>query len=575
VAWLTAVLSIIASLVWLTWKGGVRNAVVSGDAAAVYWPAARALLNDDGARSFAHLAHGVARMPAYPVALAAALKLTEDVGSASRIIGQLAAAIALSGLVLLMARSGVKPLFVALSVIVTATNPTFARSVFEPLPDLCFVAVVLATAAWGTTSLRSSTTGRSAFVLGALIGLATLFRINALAFLPVGALALVTTRHRLCRSLILMMLGVLASLLPILFLSMNLRTYGLVYPSLNYFGSGNRPDLLRSISIGINNVSLVFQLVSGWTGIVGLLGLVLGLLTQQYRRISYAILSIASSLVLSLMPIHFEARYYLLLVPSLTIGMFIGLDQVMRERFGLSRFRSIAGIAATLYIVHLQLASVDREAVRSKRESLAVQEICDIVAREAVGNKLVVATSPGTYTYSSFRFCEGLYLVPTVFGGDSRTTFGVDLWIDTKNRTLTDGLEVIARNSYWILAKSNPEDDGLIPAEGPSVINWNDVWRMNFPRPRTELCQARSIRLEPGSYAILADVRSTGELIPSVSLFKNGTLFWTKWQPTGLGRVLKAFQLKEQGDIEIRVCPNDPYSVGSISIPRLSIIQTD
>ena len=395
--------SLFPSLVLLIWAAVQMPAIGGGDPISAYFPTVQNIWAGSPLKGFAAMTIGAGRLPGYPLALAFASLISDDLVRASQMVGIAGATITLA-VVALMLRSYALPwLFIPCVLLAIATQTTFVSAATTALPDMWTLGFIGLTAHFLSSALqcRDEAICRWFVLAGCCAGAAFLCRLNAATLIFLGPVAVWWLRYQglwvATKWYTLGFAGVAALTLPFTIALASIRER---FPRISLGkGMAVRPSdtsadstlsaLLQSLEDGILDLPSRLSSNVPW-GIPLLAIAVILFATLRKRDRNASILGVLLLLMLGgLLPIHYEARYYLLLVPILYGAAAVGAWKLTHLLPTVLRSCLVATIA--IGIVLVQFTPVLTLAESSQRLEAEIKEMCatlDSIASETGQNPL-------------------------------------------------------------------------------------------------------------------------------------------------------------------------------------------
>ena len=568
---------------WLIGIAALRPASLAGDPYAVYYPIAQNLADGDGLRSFGPLMIGSGRQPGYPVLLALARPFTRDMVQAGQLVGITSALFALGALMWILGRRGAPLGIVAASVLLVASGNTFVRAALESAPDMAFLATfALLVALLVIAHERAAPRLGLLLAAGVVAGLGALIRPNGIALLPGGILAVVSLSSELrSRRAVSYALGFVLGVLPILLVIWGLREDGLVYPrddvrSVVFVPKPGQSELaafLEPLWSGVRNIPWrLSRVVTYPFALLGSAALVLAALRDP-RPEARIVFWLSAALIGILVPLHFEHRYYLFMVPSLFVAGLLALPWLGR-RLALRPSVPWAVVVVSTAVITAGFANKSiAEAEREIAIDREFQALCDRALEGAPDDAWVLTGIPGDfYAYSRFRECPTpgwrpprLLLVPA-----SSEDVGLARWMGIGGRPPpAAGTLLEQRAGFELFAV--PEQLRAVASNGEAAELEGLPWRLALPGPPGD-CRRGSLGAAPGLAEVELVGRSDPPLVARVEV-SSGGVARTAWTAGERGEPLRFdLEVGPDGRVEVSLCAADPLrSAGRVALESLRV----
>lgn len=520
-------LPVLIALSWLLGLARGWTAALAGDPQGVYFVVAQQLQAGDGLAAFASLWYGAGRMPGLPLAIALAAFATDDLTRAAQVvnIGLALLGLALvldSARVLRLSRSATGTAFV-----IVATHVVFVSSALDALPDMGAMTATLLVLRLTFVESGNAMSSSRALAAGVVAGCGFLFRFNALALVAATPVAVAWAAPPRSRGHALgsAILGCSLMALPIAIIALGLARLGINYPNV-YITPENisatqhvgpwvaLSSALRGLSALPHRFGMAIGLPVALAGIptLGVLAL-----TRSVARPPLLILLAMLGLIA---PLHFEARYYLFLLPPAVLGFVLALSNGL-ERLGPS-WASLVGLGVAGAVIggtnareSVALAKHAREHARDLRA------LCEALEAHAPGHSpVILGVEPSTYRYAHVRHCPSAQVEPSRFLASPGTPrdFGVSLYVHPADVPPLDGPTPIFEGAGFRAYRIDPieldDGEGRVEGEGRSILSWT----IALPRRPGHACEKRRVTFEPGEDTLELTVRSTPPLIAELGV---------------------------------------------------------
>lgn len=562
------------------------------DAHAVYLPIARALNEGAGWVGFAPLVQGSLRLPGHSALLAGAAWLTGDLRAGVALLNTLAMG-AIAGFVYSgVRRAGAASPWPGAAAGLAVLQPNLVEAGGKALPDAVGVGLVLLCGALLLAERRTSGWRAAAFVVlaGLVAAFATQVRLNLIVLIPCGLVFLLAQRRSgrwLRTPLFLLVCG-----LPFLLLvplARALAEIEIVFPHGSFergITAGHRelsgpPGLPQMISATLQGfVSIperLFATVDAPWVVLGAFSLAVGLYRRWRDPVRLLALLLFSSMVLALVPIHFEARYYTFAGPFLVGAAVVGLDAFLRGPWS----RSLAPLAwgLVLTVVAHDVASARRQVTERRATELAARALCLHIDRTRGEDPAIfVATTDRMRLYSRFNDCETSVRAP-------QRTFLVSehLVLHPLPFRLPEGAKPVLNRALvreeelrfgpWRMERIVPEyPSPKLVAEastpGPKVFSLE--WARELPWSPPKACRSEWMQVPPGPHRLVVEIHSRGNVAGRLGIVL-GTTKLALYGAHGT-RHERMVEVPPHGRIALRFCPVTAYKSGRIDL-RLSLHQ--
>jgi hypothetical protein len=524
--WIAAGMTAIGLLAYLSILAVVQGETVAGDPLGVYFPVVKGLRSGSGLDAFAPLWRGVARMPGHPLILWAASFLSSDLQGAGAIVGIGCGAIVLLCEALILRRMNAGIVETCAALLLTGAHPLFASATADALPDMPACAAVLASS---VLLLDHGSDRRRALLAGLFAGVATLVRLNLIALALAGPLIL--RRER--RSTLLFVAGFVLGLSPLVPITAHLHARGIEVPAfyvdreiLGLTGPKEPPltTLLHTLARGLGSLVTNVLDASGWPlAALGSVAIAAGAINDRPGARTAAVLLVA--LIAALVPIHFEARYYLWCVPAFAAGAIIAVRAVL-ERIGLKRSLALGLIATIALLVTAELLARDRSESYAKHEVRAEERtLCAaIIARLPPDTTAIAGTTKGAYRWSLLRDCPSPHVGPPAFElvEAEADDAGLSFWIAPQSEPAPKGATEIARGKNQVAYVLTATIASATSTSARELLT--DPWTVELPRRPDRASSARAFGLAPGHPTIVVKMESTPPFAARLTL--NGRNLW-------------------------------------------------
>jgi hypothetical protein len=546
-----------------------RTGSLAGDPFAVYFPVAQNLLRGFRLDAFGPLWHGPGRQPGLPmlIALVAEIGAFSDLFRAAELLSVVGAITTLAIMLGASARLGGGPRPVLAAALIALSSWPFVRAALEALPDMACLGLTALTIA-----LLAARSSWAPWLAGASAGLAALIRPNGIVLLPAGLLAIALERRAdRGRALTGFVLAFALGLSPLAAPMVGLGAHGMTYPIPSTKGTILiREDesylfgLLRQTARGL--IALPDRLRRAASLPVLLLGAPALVWGAVVRRESIAVVALIVFVAMcgSLLPLHFEARYYLFAFAMLAVAAPLGLEAMLLRSMRLARTRSGPALAFAALLLGL-LVWTGREVVREvpaeQRVVLEFERLCVGLGRLGPSRDapVTVGARPADYLYSLFRECPHPARQPSrvVLVSAGLTDPGLDAYLSPAGQAPA-GAEVGAIGGNVLTALPSPPRL-LTSTRATSLL---ENWAFRVPKERGEGCERRPLRLSPGPHRLIARLGSDLPLAATLEVLRAGssTVGAVRLVGAGSGRpaVQAAFEAGPEGIAEARLCAADP-----------------
>jgi dolichyl-phosphate-mannose-protein mannosyltransferase len=592
------VLVLAGAAIWLAVLAKQRPIAISGDPYGIFFPVVQGIVRGHGLSSFAPLWRGPLKMPGWPILISVFGVFEDDLIAAAQMAGALCAMVTLAVMAWALKRTGASAIEIIVAAALAATSPVFARAAMEPLPDMAACAALALTAYFLIRGLETPPSAARSdrpaskllFFAGASAGAAVLFRVNALALYPAGLVAIaVHERATRWRRVLAFSAGFIAAGLvgatPTIAL---FATRGIVVPHLfiryidNNIGEASGFDsFVKICEHGLKETVFRVRWAMQWPiAAIGVAGMTVAIVRKRQLE-SIVAAAILFFMLGVLVPIHFEARYYVYAIPILAAA-FVATYAAAVRRFHVPSAIAI-GLVATIgsaSALHQGRRSL-RLARREVKADAPFRALCDrlIEAERKKGRPVMIGISPVFYTFERLRMCptprarpEPVVVVPA--GPDDA---GIDFWLARETASPSAWAPVASAGDRTLFERT-AENQGYwrwIGSARTSSRSQNlleEAWRLRAPVRPSESCERRVVDPPPGDYraaiAIAAEPPLTGRLT-----LRSGAHQRTVW---GTGES----SLPVDGDIEVvagqklelTFCIGDPLlSAGEVEIRSLAL----
>lgn len=507
---------------------------VSGDAQGVYFLPAQGLWNGDGISAFASLYYGPGRMPGISIAIALAAVFTEDLTRAAQIANVSMAAL----MIYLSADLGrllkLPAPAIAGAALTIATSAVFVMSSLEALPDLgCALCTLV------LVRLLLAETSRP-FAIGLAAGISFLFRFNALALIAIAPVcaAMIAAPGSKRRAAGFAILGAAVACLPIAIIGLGLKNFGISYPNI-YIESQNIAATEKVSTIVVLGAALrgLAETPKRLFDAFGVLaaGALLMLWAWREKRLR-APLSAVIAMGALITPIHYEARYYLFLLPPAALAVFAAAS---RSKW------VIAGLCVWITAFNVRAVLHQRESVQ-----LAAREI--FATCEAIAGEALVGIDPELYRYSHLKHCPSarrspskVALTPAAFGDP-----GTPVWVGK------DGL------------RRAPQGE-TATARGPNLLS--QTWKLDLPKRPGRACELTTLDTPNGAQLLTAELGSRPPLVAELMVETSSGAVRLRAAGLEPTRVSAPVTLNEK--TTFRLCAADPLrAAGEVFVEKIELV---
>lgn len=574
-----AVLALLPSLALLVWWADRWTGSLAGDSFAVYIPTARRLLDGHVLGGYGAMVLGIGRLPGYPMVLAAAGLVSSDLFAAAELSGFVAAALGLVAAGILVRRLGASWAVLCGAGLATVGTATWVRSTNEVLPDMVACAVFYGAVLAASRAVRVERRG-PVFVCGVLIATGLMLRLNYIALLALGPY-LIAERALLHRGIrqglvdiATFAVGLATIVVPLGPTVYRMQQLGFPFPRVivRTEGGDGVSSALAAVPAGLGELPVrVSSIVPAWFVALSLLGLVAIVLQSRSRegRLAFGPILVASSAMLvALGPIHFEARYYVWLVPLLAgaavqvVALALGpLDR---------RASSVASIACGAAVAWLSFPQADALARKATENYAQAEQACrqlEAWAASLDGGVLVGSSWRGA-TYAPVMVCpfRAGQTALHVVSANPEVDFGVDHWFSFRPMALEappGSAKVLESPQYELWTTTATE--GVSAFEVRHQVSLDFV--AEYPSRR---CMRRTVDLEVGrAHVVVVEARSRGAVVPRLTV-RSGD---SRVSAFSLGaRALRLrLEPQRQAQASVEVCPADPAAIGEIRLTSMQV----
>lgn len=519
---------------------------VAGDPQGVYFLPAQGLWAGKGIGSFASLYYGPGRMPGLPILIAVFAAITEDLARAAQLANVLMAAL----MIYLVADLGrilkMPATAIAGAALVTATSAVFVMSSLEALPDLgCALGTLLVVRASLAETPRP-------FAIGLAAGAGFLFRFNALALLAVAPIcaAMVATPGERRKAAMIALAGVILACLPIAVIGLGLKSYGISYPNI-YIESQNiaateKVNTLVALGSAFRGVAETPKRLFDAFGVIAA-GALLMLWGLREKRLRAPLLAVIAMGVL-ITPIHYEARYYLFVLPPAALAVF---SAAARSNL------VIAGLCVWIGAFNVRAVLHQQDDVQ-----IAARELFALCG--AIANEKIVGLDPELYRYSHLKHCPSAQrspakvLVVPATAGDAGTPVWIGKTAEKEPLIAAMGLKVFR---FPETKTSTAVSQNLLP----------QPWTLHLPKRPGRACDVASFDTPAGEGELIASMSSEPPLVAELTVETSSGAV----QLRAAGEVAQNISVKVSLNEKttFRLCASDPLrSVGDVVVEKIELV---
>ena len=469
------------AVAWFSWKyypiGQTRS--VENDFFAWYTANAEAIARGDifGIREYRF------NPPGYSALLALAGLAVNDFFTAGKVISIVASVLALVCVYFLIKKT-FDSFTAVLVTAATAANPYFFLSGYYVGTDMLFMALVcLAVLVLVSTDWRC---GEKSLLAGFVAGLACLTRYNGIFLIPagLGVFFLETSagkRRRLCLTYLLSFAAVMLPWHLFLWVRRGSFFYNENYLNIAYdilHKTANKDStfpllsakyqnlgevilsepgrFLRNLVFNMGNLAVdIFRfLVPEFLGPFALLGIVLLLKDStgsetKLRRRRYFFLSAACYFLL-MSPIHFEARYFLYLIPFLSLACLYGLERIIARVVRGVLAKPVRAAALAGMVLYIAWSSAGFQFSHSKTFNREILSLADFMKYVSTPSQSIMSRSANIAYFSGagYRFLPVLP-APSALARYARSKHADFVFCSVAESSARPQLEALVNDAPW------------------------------------------------------------------------------------------------------------------------------